>query len=243
MIFIRSLIFALAFPVMTVLLCIGLFFCMLLPRPAFMACVRGYFHCQHALEKYVLGLDYQVCGLEHLPKSGSFIVAAKHFSAYETCKLHLMLGDPAIVLKRELYRIPFWGWVCKKTDQIAINRSNPRDALRKLLSESKRMQASGRPIVIYPQGTRISVTETTADKPYKAGLSRIYETTGMPVFPMAHNSGLFWPKNAFIKKPGLVTFKILPPIPSGLDGDAMMKMLEAELETATATLIKETIAT
>ncbi len=106
------------------------------------------------IEKYVLGLDYEVRGLEYMPKEGSYLIAAKHQSAYETMKLHRLFGDPSIILKKELLSIPIWGKFLGKLDIIAIDRSNGESAISSIIDGAHRMKEQGRPIVIFPQGTR-----------------------------------------------------------------------------------------
>ena len=235
----RALAFNILFYSLTVVFCIAYLPGLVLPRRQFMRLVIFYMRLMHIIEKYILGLDYEVRGRENLPDSGAFLVAAKHFSAYETLKLHLLLDDPAVILKTELIRIPLWGWYAKKADMIAIDRSNREQALKSVAEGAQRMKAQGRPIVIFPQGTRIRLDDDTSTKPYRTGLRRMYETTRLPVIPLALNSGVFWPRNAFIKRPGTVIFEFGPPIAPGLDGDTMTARLEADLEPRTKRLLDE----
>lgn len=238
-VWLRAVTFNIFFYALTVMFCIAYLPALILPRRQFVKLVVFYMRLMHLIEKYALGLDYEVRGYENLPDSGSFLVAAKHFSAYETLKLHLLLDDPAVILKKELIKIPLWGWYAKKADMIAIDRSNRDQALKSIAEGAQRMQKQGRPIVIFPQGTRIHIQDDTSKKPYRTGLRRMYETTGLPVIPLALNSGVFWPRNAFIKRPGTVIFEFGPPIEAGLDGDTMSKRLEADLEPRTKRLLQE----
>lgn len=98
---------------------------------------------------------------------------------------------------------------------------------------------NNRPISIFPQGTRVSINDTVAEKPYKRGILRMYEATGLPIIPVATNSGYFWPKNAFLKKPGKVIFHILPPIPPGLPANEVMTRLVDQIETTSNQLVQE----
>lgn len=204
-----------------------------------LAFIRAYVGSIHLLEKYVLGLDYEVRGLENLPPHGSYIVAAKHESPYETFKLHLLFDDPAIVLKKELLSIPLWGRFLARCRPIAIDRSRGRQAARQIIEGAKRVEKENRPIVIFPQGTRVYVWQTTKEKPYKPGIVRMYRETAMPVVPLALNSGLFWPRRSWLKRPGKVIFEFLPPIPPGEDPDALLPLLESRLETACKALEAE----
>ena len=157
----------------------------------------------------------------------SFIIASKHQSAYETLKLFIIFDKPAIIYKKELQWIPLWGLYLIFSKMIPINRGKTRAALNSIITNSKDVVESGRPIAIFPQGTRTKVGEK---KPYKSGFMRLYEHYNLPILPIALNSGCFWGKNSFLKKPGLVTFKILPLVPAGQDPKAVLKQLENDIE-------------
>lgn len=236
MIFFRSILFNILFYGMNGLLCIICIPFIFTPRETALDFIGFYVRCIYWLEKHILGLDYEVRGREHLPVNGPYIIAAKHQSAYETFKLHLLWRDPAIILKRELIRIPLWGKFLARSEPIAINRSNIREALREIVEGAKAVQRQGRVLVIFPQGTRTWPKETAKDKPYRVGIIQIREATGMPVIPMALNSGLFWARKGWIKKPGRVIFEFLDPVPANLDSKAAMHDLETRLETASAAL-------
>lgn len=235
----RSVVFDLLFYLLVGLECVLCLPFLLLPRRYFMGVVHGFVRTVHVLEKYALGLDYEVRGLENLPAEGSFIVAAKHQSPYETMKLHILLKDPAVILKKELLSIPLWGLYLKKSDVIAIDRSTPEAAIKSIQDGGRRMMAQGRPIVIFPQGTRVNVDQTPAHKPYKVGVARIQEATGLPIIPLALNTGMFWPRSGFLKSPGTVVFKFLEPIPAGKDRKELLKELEEKVEGESLSLINE----
>ena len=237
--FTRAIVFNILFYPLTVFFCIAYLPAIVLPRRHFMRLIVYYMRLMHIIERYVLGLDYEVRGRENLPETGSFLVAAKHFSAYETMKLHLLLDDPAVILKKELIQIPLWGWYARKADMIAVDRANREQALKSITTGAQRIKRQGRPIVIFPQGTRIRLTDDTSTKPYRTGLRRMYEATRLPVVPLALNSGIFWPRNAFLKRPGTVIFEFGPPIEPGLDGATMTERLEADLEPRTQRLLQE----
>lgn len=237
--YIRSILFNIVFYAFTVFACIVLLPCLVLPREVGLNVARFWTKTTHLIEKYVLGLDLEIRGLEYLPKEGSFIVAAKHQSAYETTKLHHLFHDPSIVLKKELYDIPLWGPFLKKVDMIAIDRKNREEAMKSIVDGAKRMKDQGRPIVIFPQGTRVAPEIAADKKPYKVGIARMYEETGLTVIPMALNSGLFWQRNSFFKLPGKVIFEFLPPIQPGQDKDSFMKELEQTLESKSIALMNE----
>jgi len=235
----RSILFNILFYLSTLLACLALLPTLVLPRSAFMWVVHLWLAIVVFLEKYVMGLTYEIRGKENLPESGSYIVAAKHQSAYETMKLHPLFGDPAIVLKKELLMIPLWGWFLKKSDVIAIDRSSPKTANESLIAGARHIQAAGRPIVIFPQGTRVPPHVSTKEKPYKMGVTRIQEATDLPIIPVATNTGMFWPRSGFFKSPGKVVFDILKPIPPGGKKDETIKALEQQIEERSFQLMEE----
>jgi 1-acyl-sn-glycerol-3-phosphate acyltransferase len=210
-----------------------------MPRPVILGITRFYLGTTHLLEKYIIGLNYEIRGSEHLPIDGTYIVAAKHQSAYETLKLHRLFGDPTIILKQELMKIPLFGKFLSKIDVIPINRRNKEESIRAIVAGAKRMQKNNRPIIIFPQGTRVPVSADTKQKPYKGGIVKMYAHTDIPIIPMALNSGLFWPRKSFIKRPGTVIFEFLAPIEPGLPDKKVMKALEDRIEEKTYELMQE----
>jgi 1-acyl-sn-glycerol-3-phosphate acyltransferase len=238
----RSTIFNLMFIGTTFVLCIAYIPALLLPRKVFTGLVRFWIYVVTALEYSILGLTYEVRGKEFLPKEGSFLVAAKHQSQYETIKLRLLFSDPAIILKKELLAIPMWGWYLKKSGVIAIDRGTPEKALRSIEQGAMQMAKDGRPIVIFVQGTRTKPEETPADKPYKGGIARIQQATGLPIVPMALNTGLFWPKFGWRKGTGTAVFEFFEPISPGKDRRELMKILEEKIESESNRLMNETRA-
>lgn len=236
---IRSTLFNIAFFIITGILCIVYFPLLLLPRKIFVYAVEFWLTVTKFLEYSILNLRYEVRGREHLPTDGSFLVAAKHQSQYETFKLHLLFKDPAIILKRELLRIPLWGLYLKKSDVIAIDRSTPEKALKSIEDGALRMKAQGRPIVIFPQGTRVRPDENTAQKPYKAGIARVQAATELPIIPMALNTGLFWPRSGWLKASGTVIIEFLEPFQPGQHRKDLMRELEDKIEGASNALMNE----
>ena len=242
MIFLRSTIFNLTFYGATAIACILCLPGLLLPRKGAFIIIRGFTKTVHFLEKYILGLDYEVRGLEHIPKDGSYIIAAKHQSPYETLKLHILFDFPAVVLKQELLRIPLWGWFLNRSEPIAIDRSRGKQASQQIVDASLEVEKQNRPIIIFPQGTRVYPWETSADKPYKPGVVKIYEATDMPIVPLALNSGLFWPRKSWIKRPGKVVFHFLEPISSNQEGIQLLAELEKRIEEGTINLEREALS-
>lgn len=195
-IWLRSLLFNIVFYSFSLCLCIAVLPCLLLPRAVTLFITRLYVRIVSLLEELILGLSCEIRGRENLPESGAYIVAAKHQSAYETLKLHCLFDDPSIILKQELLHIPFWGWFLGKLDPIAIDRSDKEGAMVSIIKGALRVKDQGRPIVIFPQGTRVHPHATTEEKPYKGGIIKMYNATKLPIIPMALNTGLFWKKTA-----------------------------------------------
>lgn len=158
--------------------------------------------------RIVLGIRYQVKGLENLPDRPA-IIMAKHQSAWETCAFQSIFPPQGYILKRELFLIPFFGWGLALTPAIAINRKAGRDALKQVAQLGKARLDEGFWVVIFPEGTRVAPGERGK---YKAGGGILAHTSGAPVVPVAHNAGEFWPRNALFKKPGLITVSIGPVI-------------------------------
>jgi 1-acyl-sn-glycerol-3-phosphate acyltransferase len=183
--------------------------------------------------EHIVGLRMEVRGLA--PR-GTALIAAKHFSMWETIALLTLLDAPAIVIKRELLWIPLYGWYCIKQGMIPIDRSGKASAIRRMHEAAKRAVNDRQPIVIFPEGTR---KKPGAPPDYKPGVAALYSMLGLPCIPMTHNSGLFW-TGWFLRKPGTVVVEFLEPIPPGLSRRAFMSELQTRVETATTALLKTT---
>ena len=179
------------------------------------------------------GIRYREIGLENLPK-GPAIIASKHQSTWETMFLSRRLNQPAFVLKQELLMIPLFGWFMRKIGMIAVDRSGKATALKKMVKDAGDAFAEGRQIIIFPEGTRVAPGQ---HRPYQPGIAALYGQLNVPVIPVALNSGLFWGRKAFVKKPGTIQVQYLPPIAPGLNRKAFMAELEARLEPAAQALL------
>jgi len=180
------------------------------------------------------GIRYEVRGLEHLP-DGPCIVACKHQSTLETLALSCILHDAAYVVKKELMQIPFFGWYGWPARHIPVDRKAGAKALRSMFRAASRAKEDERRIVIFPEGTRSAVG---AKPDYQPGIVALYRHLNLPVVPVALNSGVFWGRHKFVKKPGCVVIEFLPPIESGLKKAEFMGRLESEIEAATDRLVK-----
>jgi 1-acyl-sn-glycerol-3-phosphate acyltransferase len=183
--------------------------------------------------KWIAGLRYDISGREHIP-SGGALIAAKHFTTWETIALLTMLGDPTVVLKRELLRIPLYGWYAERMGMIAIDRAKGASAIRSMRDTARKALKENRQIVIFPEGTRVAVGAPPA---YKPGVAALYALLGVSCVPVALNSGLFW-TGPFLRRPGTIKVEFLPPIPPGLPRDVFMETLESCVESATNRLLE-----
>lgn len=178
------------------------------------------------LQAVLAGTRSQITGQENLP-AGSFILAPKHQSFWDAIAFFPYLRDPVYILKRELTWIPFFGWYILKLRLIPVNRGNRSTALRKVVADARREMAHDRQLIIYPEGTR----RTPGDAPlYKYGIVELYAKLGLPVVPVAHVAGLYWPRRKFLRHPGTIRARFLPAIPAGLGRDEFMRRLIAETE-------------
>ena len=165
--------------------------------------------CTLFLAKSICGIDYHVTGLESISKDHNAIVLCKHQSAWETIFLTMLLPPSCILLKKSLLWIPFWGWAMATLKPIAIDRSSPKEALSQLLKQGAKRLQEGYWIVMYPEGTR---TVPGEQRKFSASGSLLAQRTGFAVIPIAHNAGEFWPRNSFLKYPGVIQVKIGPVI-------------------------------
>jgi 1-acyl-sn-glycerol-3-phosphate acyltransferase len=184
--------------------------------------------------KIFAGLDFEVRG--KAPEQG-MLVASKHMSMWDTLALYLVLNDPTMIVKRELMRVPFYGWYLWKAGSIAIDRSGRASALRAMAAAAAKVFAEHRSVIIFPEGTR---KQPGSPADYKPGVAALYAQLDAPCAPVALNSGLFWTgPMGFLKKPGRVVLEFLPTIPAGLKRQQFMAMLEEQIETKTALLVAE----
>jgi 1-acyl-sn-glycerol-3-phosphate acyltransferase len=206
--FLRSLAFAAALCIVTppyALIALATF---PLPRMARYRIISGWSRLVVRLARVLLGIDWRVEGRENLPARPA-VILAKHQSAWETMAFQLIFPPQVLVLKRELLWIPFFGWGLALMSPIAIDRSRGLAALREIARRGKQRLAQGFWVVVFPEGTRVA---PGASRDYHPGGAWLACASGAPVVPVAHNAGLLWPRNAFLKRPGTVTVRIGPPI-------------------------------
>jgi 1-acyl-sn-glycerol-3-phosphate acyltransferase len=209
--------------------------CLLLPRGAILSISRLWMGGVQFLLRHLAGLTYEVRGLERAPATPA-IYAFKHQSAWETLTTHLLVPDAAIALKRELTQIPLFGWYVRHAGMIGVDRSGGTKALRSLVDGARDAFARGVSVIIFPEGHRIAPGRHA---PYQAGVAALYTQLKQPVVPVAHNSGMFWGRRSFVKRPGRIVLEFLEPIEPGLDRKAFMAELHRRLEGACDRLIEE----
>lgn len=175
----------------------------------------------------IVGLKYEVIGRENIPSQPA-IICCKHQSGWETFALQQIFPHQVFVCKRELLRLPFFGWGLAMMNPIAIDRGNPVKANRQITEQGLLRKQQGFWITIFPEGTRI---EPGVRGKYKLGAARLAKATAMNLVPVAHNSGEFWPKNSFLKYPGTITVVIGKPINPSLGGpESLMQKCEEWIE-------------
>ncbi len=228
MIFIRSLLFNVAFYLWTSVMFLLSLPALLLPAGAVWGLGRVWVCGTMVLLRIFVGLTHEVRGLAHRPP-GAALYAVKHQSAWDTLIFALLLDRPAIVLKQELLNLPLFGWYMRKCRMIPVDRKGRAAALKRMAADARDRVAAGRPILIFPEGTRVAPGQR---RPYQPGAAALYVALGLPVVPVALKSGLFWGRRSFHKLPGRIVVEFLPPIAPGLERRIFMAELEAAIETA-----------
>jgi len=227
MMWLRSALFAAALVLVTPPYALIALLTFPLPRMLRYRIISGWSMLVVWLAKAILGIRWQVEGREHLP-SRPAVILAKHQSAWETMAFQLIFPPQVHVLKRELLWIPFFGWGLALMSPIAIDRSRGVAALRAIARRGRERLEQGFWVVVFPEGTRVRPGER---RPYQLGGAWLAAEAGAPVVPVAHNAGLVWPRNAFLKRPGTVVVRIGPAIDgTGHDPKKLNDMAEAWIE-------------
>jgi 1-acyl-sn-glycerol-3-phosphate acyltransferase len=183
--------------------------CAALPFPIRYKIADIWIDCLLFMLKLCCGLSYEVEGLENIPRGRAAIILSKHQSAWETVALRQFISPQTAVLKKSLLQIPFGGWALATLKPIAIDRQNQKEALKMLIEQGTERLQEGLFVVVFPEGTRVAPHE---NKKFNAGGSMLAQKSAFPVIPLAHNAGDFWPRNSFLKYPGVIKVKIGPQI-------------------------------
>lgn len=236
MLFLRSLLFQIAFYLNFFLFAVLFPIVLLLPQSLVMSYAEIWMKCILFLWKWITGSTYEFRGLENIPKEGC-IFASKHQSAWET----LGLGGPAnkgvYIMKVELMYIPIFGWFTYRAGMIPVRRGDRSKAVGPMIKAAGKAIDAGRHIIIFMEGTRMAAGTM---RPYKAGVARMGEALQCQIVPVALNTGLFWPRNSFWRYPGNLVIEFLPPIKAGKSVQATLTKLEKIVEPAVTELIFET---
>jgi 1-acyl-sn-glycerol-3-phosphate acyltransferase len=235
MLVLRSLLFNLCFYLNTCFWLIVALPTFFMPYHAIIFIAKTWGRVNLVLLRLICGIDYEIRGREKIP-AGAVIAAAKHQSAWETFALLPLFGSPTFIMKRELQWIPIFGWLTIKGRMVPVDRRKGSQALVAMAERARTELGRGRQLIIFPEGTRRPVD---AEPHYKHGIAYLYSAEGVPVLPVALNSGLFWPRRTFLRHPGKVVVEILAPIPPGLENDVFFRRLQNEIETATRRLVAE----
>jgi len=179
-------------------------------RAAVQSVAEGWARYHRRCAALFLGIRTRV---EGAVPAGAVLVASKHQAMFETIELVVILGRPQVVMKRELARIPVWGWLARRYGMIAVDREGGAAALRRLMHDAEAAVAEDRPVVIFPEGTRVAPGESP---PLQPGFAGLYRAFNLPVVTVALDSGRLWPRRRFAKRPGTVTVRFGEPIPPGL---------------------------
>jgi len=192
---------------------------------------------------FILGIQNRVTGMENLPQGAKdpAVLLVKHQSTWETFVMPSLMPHPlAYVFKKELLRVPFFGWAMARMDMIHIDRGQRSQAFAKVVTQGKRLMGEGVWVIMFPEGTRIPRGQVGQ---YKTGGTRLAIEAGVPVIPIAVTSAKCWPTKAFIKKPGVVDISIGKPIPSiGRQPDELMQEVQAWIEAEMRRLDPEAYA-
>ena len=230
----RSLLFALIFYAWSVAIALlGLPLIWLAPRSWLVGWMKFWATSSTWLVAAICGVRVEIRGREHLP-AGAALVAAKHQCMLDTMAPYAIFDDAAYVMKQELMSIPVYGWYSRRAGMIVIDREANAKALRQLLADTRSRIADQRQVVIFPEGHRMA-PGATGD--YKPGVAAIYRDLGLPCIPMATNSGVHWPAHGFLRRPGVIVYEFLPPIPAGLPRAEFIRVLEQRIETASTALL------
>ena len=225
--FIRSLLFTILFYLTLILVFVIAMPTLILPSKTTLICGKVLAHIIIFLLRFILGVKVSFVGIENLKKNERFFVASAHQSLLETFILQAPLQYPIFILKKELIQIPLFGWYLKKIGSIDIVRdTTTKDNLNFFDKIKNKIEISKRPLLIFPQGTRVKFGERL---PFKKGAGRIYEALNLPCVPVALNTGKVWPKNSFLKYNHDIKISFLEPIKPGKDMNIFISDLEKKI--------------
>jgi len=230
-----TLIFKILFPVWTVFMLVFFAPVVMLPRVWVTRVQTWWAVGVTIMMRVLLNIRYEIRGIENLPDTAC-VVASKHQSIWDTLIWHMIVHDPAMVMKKELLSIPIYGWFATKAQMIPVDRKAGASALKNMMRAADAAAAMGRPIIIFPEGTR---TEVGQPGDYQPGVTALYRHLKLPAIPVAVNSGLFWNKKGINNQGGTIVLEFEPAIPAGLGKKEFIETLGTRIEDATARLVAE----
>jgi 1-acyl-sn-glycerol-3-phosphate acyltransferase len=233
----RSALFTVAFYLWSATVAILAIPTFLLPRPVVMRVMQIWSGGVSRLLTLICGVRVEIRGRQFMP-SGPALIAAKHQCMFDVFGVFAVLPDACFVTKKELMKVPMFGWYCLKMGMIIVDREGEMAALKKLMRDGRDRLSHGRQLLIFPEGTRVAPGQAGD---YKPGVAALYRDLNAPCLPLALNSGVHWPAHGFLRYPGTIVFEFLEPIPPGLKRGAFMEELERRLETASDALLAEGI--
>ncbi|MCA3721436.1 1-acyl-sn-glycerol-3-phosphate acyltransferase [Phenylobacterium sp.] len=236
MILFRSLLFAAAFYSWSVICAILLVPVLAMPRRWLLLGMRLWSRSVNSLLRVICGVRVDIRGLENVP-AGDALIASKHQTMFDVFVQFGVLKGSLFVLKKELMIIPIFGWIALRIGSIVVDRDGQAAALRDMVRRAQEQFRLGdRQLVIFPEGTRKA---PGAPPDYKPGVAGLYRELGVQVHPVATNAGLHWPARGFLRRPGVIVYEFLEPIPPGLKRAEFMRLLEERIETASNRLLAE----
>jgi 1-acyl-sn-glycerol-3-phosphate acyltransferase len=231
----RSLLFNVAFYANLIVWLLAIVPTLVMPRKAVIRAAQAWARSNLWLMRAIVGTKVEFRGRERIPPGG-LLVAAKHQSFWETFALATLFDDPVFILKRELMWIPFFGWYLWKARMVPVNRKAGSLALVEMNRRAREEVRRGRQVLIFPEGTR---RPPGAEPVYKFGIAHLYMTLGVPCLPVALNSGLFWPRRRFIRRPGTIMVEFLEPLAPGLPRNHFFQEVQNRIEAASQRLLAE----
>ena len=234
MILVRSLVFTACFYMWSVVMALVMLPGLIAPRRVMIRLFRIWAHGVILGLGLLCGIRVEVRGRQNLP-TGAALVAPKHQCMFDVFAQFVFLPDCCFVMKKELMWIPFFGWYAQKTGMIVVDRAGHSTALRKMVRDAIERFADARQLVIFPEGTRGA---PGAGGQYKPGIAALYREFKVACVPVATNSGVHWPAHGFLRRPGVIVFEFLEPIPPGLKRAPFMALLEDRVETASQALFE-----
>ena len=238
---VRSIIFEIFFVVWTFLIGTSFLWTLLLPRQINQLVIKLWARIILFGARFILKLRWSCPdkeALAQLQQKGPMLIAVKHQSAWETIIFFILLHDTCYVLKQDLLKIPIYGWFVERSGMIAIDRNGHAQALKTLIRKTQQAHAEKRCLVVFPEGTRMPVGQHGKINP---GILAVQRDWNLPIIPIAHNAGLFWPRRG-CKLPGEIILRILPPIPFDPDRKKLNAALQAALFETTDQLVAQTAA-